>query len=328
MSLLTILLLLQVMLPLGLLTWLVVAPARSRLGWTVQAAATGVVLLWLHAAAIWTVPPWWVLWLYAALWATGVAIGLRRCRRWPAMPHGFSAWSVAVALLAFGAFAASEAGHALAGRRAPAGPLQAMRFPLAGGTFLVVNGGDDIRINAHLESRDLPDPRFKAWRGNGYAVDLVAIDRWGLRASGLQPADNAVYRSFGWPVLSPCDAVVLTAIDGRPDMTPPESDTLEHLAGNHVMLACGGVHPRVHVVMAHFRQGSVRVRAGDAVQAGQPIAELGNSGGTEEAHLHIHVQRPGSTEMPMGGERLPATYFGRFLVRGDRVTVGTEGQRK
>jgi murein DD-endopeptidase MepM/ murein hydrolase activator NlpD len=63
------------------------------------------------------------------------------------------------------------------------------------------------------------------------------------------------------------------------------------------------------------------VRADERVVAGQLLAQVGNSGGTDEAHLHIHVQRAGTPDAPMSGEPLPALFFGRFLVRGDRLKI-------
>lgn len=41
----------------------------------------------------------------------------------------------------------------------------------------------------------------------------------------------------------------------------------------------------------HLAKGSVRVKVGDAVAAGQPIAQVGLSGNTEYPHLHLTVRR-------------------------------------
>lgn len=48
---------------------------------------------------------------------------------------------------------------------------------------------------------------------------------------------------------------------------------------------------------------------------------MGNSGGSNEPHLHIHTQRPGPLGAPMGGDQLPITYDGHFVVRGDRIAL-------
>ena len=108
----------------------------------------------------------------------------------------------------------------------------------------------------------------------------------------------------------------MVAVDGLPDMPVPEYDR-QHLAGNNVILACGDVR----IAMAHFKQGSRRVKTGAAAQVGQALGEVGNSGGSNEPHLHIHAQRPGPPGAPMGGEPLPMAFNGRFLVRGGRIDL-------
>ena len=40
---------------------------------------------------------------------------------------------------------------------------------------------------------------------------------------------------------------------------------------------------------AHLKTGSVKVKAGDQLSAGQVIATLGNTGNTDAPHLHFHV---------------------------------------
>jgi murein DD-endopeptidase MepM/ murein hydrolase activator NlpD len=44
----------------------------------------------------------------------------------------------------------------------------------------------------------------------------------------------------------------------------------------------------LHVFM-HLRQGSLLVSKGDQVAAGQPIAQVGNTGGSSGPHLHFEI---------------------------------------
>jgi hypothetical protein len=44
------------------------------------------------------------------------------------------------------------------------------------------------------------------------------------------------------------------------------------------------------VLLAHLRAGSLRVKVGDQVACGQPLAECGNAGNTSEPHVHVQVQ--------------------------------------
>lgn len=80
------------------------------------------------------------------------------------------------------------------------------------------------------------------------------------------------------------------------------------------ILQCG----QVQVLLAHMREGSVAVRQGQSVQTGQKLGEVGASGNTATPHLHIHAQRPGSTDALFDANPLPVRIDGRYLVRGDR----------
>lgn len=102
--------------------------------------------------------------------------------------------------------------------------------------------------------------------------------------------------------------------DGQPDSRPP-GQAPETLEGNHVILECRDVW----ILLAHMQRGSVRGVTGDSVGVGQPLGVVGNSGNSSEPHLHIHAQRPGRADAPLGGDPLPLTFGGRQLVRNDRV---------
>lgn len=117
-------------------------------------------------------------------------------------------------------------------------PAVDLTFPLRGGDYLILNGGNDIRINAHLKLLDESVPRFRAYRGSSYGADIVKIDRFGLRAKGIVPRDLAAYQIYGEPVLAPCSGTIVQAIYGLPDMAIPQID-LVNRSGNHVILRCG-----------------------------------------------------------------------------------------
>jgi hypothetical protein len=311
----------QLGLPAAMLVGLFTGRFRSRAAWLAGMVAAAAVLALLALMGLWIVPPAWAWMVYAAGLLAAALAGGRRWSAMPALPRTVGAWAFVVLAAAVAVYATHGAVRAWQGREPPAGESVELAFPLREGRYLVLNGGDDLRINAHLATRDRTVPRFARWRGNGYGVDVVALDRWGARARGLRPTANAGYAIFGRDVIAPCEGEVITAVDGLPDMTPPRHDAAGRLAGNHVVLACAGFH----VLLAHLREGSLRVRGGERVVAGQPLGQVGNSGGSDEAHLHVHVQRPGTPDAPFGGEPVPATYRGHFLVRGDEVEVAAGG---
>lgn len=297
--------------------WIACWPPRSVVGLAAQAVGS---LLAVFAAArvgLWLFPPWWTP--YVAVAAIGISAlwhGTRRAAR-PVWPRGPIAWGGLIGFAALGASSATLLLQLRHATRPPDGTRTiALASPLAAGRYLVVNGGGALVVNAHRASMDTTITPLRAWRGNGHAVDLVAISAMGLRAPGILPRDPARYRIFGVAVLAPCDGTILRSVDGLADQPPPQYDRADP-AGNHVMLDCGDVH----VLLAHLQRGSVRVAVGEQVATGTVLGAVGNSGGTDEPHLHIHAQAPGPPGTPMAGDPIPILLWGRFLVRGDRVTV-------
>jgi murein DD-endopeptidase MepM/ murein hydrolase activator NlpD len=58
-------------------------------------------------------------------------------------------------------------------------------------------------------------------------------------------------------------------------------------AGNCIVIDHGNSE---YSVMMHMQQGSVTVKAGDRVTAGQVVGKLGNSGNSFGPHLHYQLQ--------------------------------------
>ena len=58
------------------------------------------------------------------------------------------------------------------------------------------------------------------------------------------------------------------------------------IGGNHVVLDLGGGR---FAFYAHLQPGSLRVKAGERVKAGQVLGLVGNSGNSTEPHLHFHI---------------------------------------
>ena len=82
------------------------------------------------------------------------------------------------------------------------------------------------------------------------------------------------------------DGVVATVVDMFPDQ-PIGSVDVRHPAGNHVALRIGEDR---FVVFGHMQSASVRVSVGDQVRRGDVIGLVGNSGNSDEPHLHIQAQ--------------------------------------
>ena len=311
-----ILYVLQTLVPLILATWLAFIPPNSTVGFWTQAVATAIGLLAISVTGIWTFPPYWAPYGFAMLLFVAIISGVARRRVKTLWPQRVSGWALPALFAALSLYAANEVRIAFAASATPAGRVINLASPLGTGRYLVANGGAAPSINAHAAFLDQSVVRRRPYWGTGRGVDLVAIDRWGLRADGAMPPDPAQYRIYGRTVIAPCGGDVIAALDGLPDMEVPKTDAA-HLAGNHVILRCDDVH----ILLGHFQKGSLRVTQGQKLSTGEKIALAGNSGNSSEPHLHIHAQLPGTTETPFSGRPIPIRISGQYLVRNDRLHV-------
>ncbi|KUL26839.1 hypothetical protein ADL15_37190 [Actinoplanes awajinensis subsp. mycoplanecinus] len=142
--------------------------------------------------------------------------------------------------------------------------------------------------------------------GSSHAIDFVAVRdgrtapvRDWRTAVATEPVDR--FYAFGQEILAPAGGLVAAVQDGVPDLVARRSPVARMryaltqlsrarqgargLAGNHVILDLGGSF----LVVAHLRNGTVAVRAGETVTAGQPIGRCGNSGNSTQPHVHLQV---------------------------------------
>lgn len=314
--------LIQGLLPIVLIAWLAIFPPRSSVSFWVHSIAIGMTIVALSFVGIWTFPPWWVVYAFAGLLAATVIGSLARQRASTRWPQGVFAWIVFFGFGALGLYSANETRIAYAATAIPPKQTINLASPLGPGTYLVANGGAALSVNAHAELLDQSVPAHRLYWGTAHGVDLVALDRWGLRADGVMPVDPHRYVIFGRAVIAPCAGKVIAAVDGLPDMLVPQVDH-DHLAGNHVILRCADAD----ILLGHFHKGSVRVQGGQRLNVGDPIAQVGNSGNTSEPHLHINAQQPGTSEAPFSGAPIPIRIDGRYLVRNSRLIVRAHGNQ-
>jgi hypothetical protein len=90
---------------------------------------------------------------------------------------------------------------------------------------------------------------------------------------------------YGRPVLAPAAGRVTWANDGAREL-PPFRSTRKHEAGNFVIIEH---QPGEYSEFRHLQRGSLTVKVGDTVTAGQIIGRCGNSGGAVTPHLHFAV---------------------------------------
>ncbi|MBL8924458.1 MAG: M23 family metallopeptidase [Myxococcaceae bacterium] len=175
-----------------------------------------------------------------------------------------------------------------------------LRLPFDGQWF-VLWGGRKYDDNRHTP---VPDMR--------YAMDVFIVKGPGtFTAQGLRNED---YYAWGQPLFAPGDGVVLSVVNDTPD-NEPNRPRPGVLYGNSVVIDHGGGE---FSLLGHLQKGSVVVKPGDHVSAGQLIARCGNSGMSTEPHLHYQLMDDADWKKAQG---LPAQ-FQNFLANGRLVERG------
>ena len=136
------------------------------------------------------------------------------------------------------------------------------------------------------------------WR---HGLDFEVADRAGARATGTGD-ELSDWLCYKLPVTAAAAGTVVKVVDGLPDNPVGEVDTANNW-GNLVV-----VHhaPGVFSLVAHLSPGSIAVREGDVVAAGEQLGVVGSSGRAPVPHLHFQIQATPT----VGDPTLPVEFAG------------------
>jgi hypothetical protein len=121
-----------------------------------------------------------------------------------------------------------------------------------------------------------------------YALDFVPAepDAASLNEAAFRKRKQLTdHPCYGRPVLAPASGRVVWARDGAREL-PPFRESKKHEAGNFLILEHGKDE---FTEFRHLQRGSIPVKTGDHVAAGQLIGRCGNSGNAVTPHLHFAV---------------------------------------
>lgn len=166
--------------------------------------------------------------------------------------------------------------------------------------------------------------------GQAYAIDLVAapsrqeVSEGAIarpdffRGSPFKPP--RAYPAFGMPVRAMVDGVVVSSEDRYRDHRARSrwigfiylmaEDAIRSLGpvgwllGNHVTIRTDS---GIYALVAHLQHGSIRVKVGQRVRAGEVIGGCGNSGNSSEPHVHAQLMDRAEPPMALG---LPISFIG------------------
>ena len=215
--------------------------------------------------------------------------------------------------------------------------------------LLMMNGGSlrpshaTVTVEAPVRGRWLainspasrtPSHGTRAY-GQSHAVDLIfEPEGWQRPEFGSWPGmrEPEDYRAFGQPVHAMISGTVVRATDWRRDhKSRTNSVTFLYLMAEGTVRELGGPGFVVgnHVVIrgddgtyaavAHVQRGSLQVRKGDRVEAGDHIANCGNSGNSSEPHVHAQLMDRGSF---WTGQGIPVEFAHIAIDDGDVLESG------
>ena len=113
---------------------------------------------------------------------------------------------------------------------------------------------------------------------------------------------------------------MVTVSDVLPDQTIGTVDRI-HPEGNYVVLQIGEGR---YVCFGHLKSQSIRVTVGQRVHPGDMIGLVGNSGNSDEPHLHLQAQNSPVFDVlqpPVGLDTYPLLIEGLTLRRGTHHLV-------
>jgi murein DD-endopeptidase len=177
-------------------------------------------------------------------------------------------------------------------------PILVLQAPLRGRGWIAFNAYSNP---VHRRSFNPVDGRIRI--AERFAVDWMCIGPDGrLFRDDSKSNDN--FYDYGAEVLAVADGRVSDLKDGFAENIGISDRnnrvvTLENIVGNYLTLDLG--HGRF-ALYAHLQPGSLKVKLGDKVRTGQILGRLGNSGNSDEPHLHFQVMDANS---PMGAEGIP-----------------------
>lgn len=181
-----------------------------------------------------------------------------------------------------------------------------LRLPFDG-SWMVSQGGRKLYENAYAASED---DRYGV--GFIYLKDGMPFDNDGKQ--------NEDYYCYGQPVLAPAAGTIVQIVGNTPDHPPGKNgDAISR--GNYVVISHGN---NEFSLLPYLKAGSIKVKNGQRVKAGDPVAQCGNSGSSVVPHLEYRLQNTRGFPLP---HSMPAQFVD-YVADGKDVTSGepTRGQ--
>lgn len=198
----------------------------------------------------------------------------------------------------------------------PGAPATVVQPPLRGKGWVAVNGCCDA-ITSHRGAVMAVNGKMRI--PERFAIDWIKLDDGGRVFTG-DATKLESYAYYGTPIHAAADGVVVNFYDDTDEQVPSQPAkgiNTDNIGGNMLVIQ---IADGVYSFYAHMQRGSLKVKLGDQVKAGDVIGLLGNTGNTDAPHLHFHLMDGPS---PLDANGLPFV-FPKFSTRGTIVFGGAD----
>lgn len=178
-----------------------------------------------------------------------------------------------------------------------------LEFPLKNGTYYVASGGSSKLINNHM--RDYPNAQE-------FALDINKLGKYRGASKGILSNVNTDHYIFSDTIYCPCDGRIVEIKNNIKDNENASMNVKsENGTGNFVNINC---KEDIFVFIPHMKQFSALVSKDMTVKKGMPMGLVGNSGFSQEPHLHIQAAKFDLDSTLVG---IPIIFNGTSLSRND-----------
>lgn len=266
---------LTLILPIALILWLSLSPVNTRLDLLLRSFFVGCTIFIFYKIGLWSLTSFYLRYFLIVIFSVSFIYLLYKNLKTPSFhrtfltPGNYLLFPLSILSFILSIFVSMGSTYKNV-------TSTELAFPFSQGNYLILQGGSNFTTN----------PFHQQATSASFALDIIKLNPFGNRASHFYPVQLNQYNIFNENILSPCNGIVIEAVDDQIDNKPQRINT-RYPAGNHLILHCNNVK----VLLAHLKQNSIRVSSGNSVSTGQVLASVGNSGYTDEPHLHIQVNQ-------------------------------------
>jgi len=150
-----------------------------------------------------------------------------------------------------------------------------IEFPLKNGRYYVSSGGSNNLINNHFNSPP---------SSQRYALDIHKLGKFGGAFTQFFSQQVTNHHIFSDTVYCPCSGIIIESENSVKDnFTSSMNVDSKSGSGNFVTIDCDGII----LFLCHLKMNSVLPQVNMRVSVGDPIGLVGNSGFSQEPHLHL-----------------------------------------